>query len=232
MLREHVALGRIAFGINHEMRDFETGRKKNLDLVVCTPGSGLRRSSRSLLDLVDQFEIELEPSDTKVVSALPRIAEGPVGSVHLALEAKACMTEHIKALPRLHDELNSSHAAIHGNATVALAAGLVMINLADEFISPDRNKHDPSKYPFEATLHKQPKATIRTVEKVREIPRRVKKGDAGFDAIGIVVVAGKNDGSPFTLVTGNPAPQPADVFHYDQFIRRLAQRYTEAFEAF
>ena len=142
------------------------------------------------------------------------------------------MTEHIKALPRLHDELNSSHATIHGNAAVALAAGLVMVNFADAFVSPDRNKHDPNKYPFEATSHTQPKATVRTIEKVKEVPRRLRKGDVGFDALGIVVVAGKNDGTPFTLMTADPAPQPADVFHYDQFVRRLSQRYTDAFEAF
>jgi hypothetical protein len=50
------------------------------------------------------------------------------------------MTEHMKARPRLYDELNSSHDAVHGSAEMAIAAGFVMINLADEFISPEMNK--------------------------------------------------------------------------------------------
>jgi len=39
LLRRHVAVGAVCFGINHEMRDFVHDRKKNLDLVLCTPGS-------------------------------------------------------------------------------------------------------------------------------------------------------------------------------------------------
>ena len=36
LLQRHVATGRVYFGINHEMRDFEHDRKKNLDLVLCS----------------------------------------------------------------------------------------------------------------------------------------------------------------------------------------------------
>ena len=58
---------------------------------------------------------------------------GPVGSVLLALEAKACMTAHIKALPRLYDELNSSQLTVHGAADQAIAAGLAIVNIATAF---------------------------------------------------------------------------------------------------
>jgi hypothetical protein len=37
--------GSVAFGINHEMKDFRQNRKKNLDLVVCTPRVTGRRST-------------------------------------------------------------------------------------------------------------------------------------------------------------------------------------------
>src|SRR5205085_2044407 len=36
LLCEHVAAGKVVFGINHEMRDYKQNRKKNLDLVLCT----------------------------------------------------------------------------------------------------------------------------------------------------------------------------------------------------
>jgi hypothetical protein len=40
LLNRHIAAAKIVFGINHEMRDFQHDRKKNLDLVLCTPASG------------------------------------------------------------------------------------------------------------------------------------------------------------------------------------------------
>lgn len=45
LFREHVAAGRVAFGINHEMRDFRNDRKKNLDLVICQPAGGANPAS-------------------------------------------------------------------------------------------------------------------------------------------------------------------------------------------
>src|SRR5687768_16620510 len=39
LLRRHIEESRVFFGINHEMRDFVHDRKKNLDLVLCTPSS-------------------------------------------------------------------------------------------------------------------------------------------------------------------------------------------------
>jgi hypothetical protein len=45
LLRRHVAEGRVGFGINHEVRDFVHDRKKNLDVVLCTPSSAETRST-------------------------------------------------------------------------------------------------------------------------------------------------------------------------------------------
>jgi hypothetical protein len=42
----------------------------------------------------------------------------------------------------------------------------------------------------------------------------------GFDAIGIVLVDCRNDGSPITVHAGPPAPGPTDDFHNDQMVRR------------
>src|SRR5262249_37293910 len=50
LLRKHVAQGRVGFGINHEMRDFQHDRKKDLDLVICQPSSG-GRTGRTLVEL-------------------------------------------------------------------------------------------------------------------------------------------------------------------------------------
>jgi hypothetical protein len=229
LLRRHVAEAKIGFGINHEMRDFKNNRSKYLDLVICTPGTPTEEESLAFVDLAVQYHVELTEEQETQLAAYPLLRRVPVGSVHLALEAKAAMTEHIKALPRLFDELNSSHLAIHGSADFAIAAGFAVVNYSATFISPDRNKWSLQGHSPVVTNHVQPKATERTIKKLEEIPRRTHGGAEGFDALGIVVLELKNDGTPVTIVTDSPAPASADVWHYDQMIRRIASLYANKF---
>lgn len=220
LLQRHVADEKVCFGINHEMRDFEMNRAKNLDLVVCRPRDEAR-GKRSFRELVDAFGVRLTRPQRKILEGLPDIAEAPVGAVHLALEAKACMTEHQKARPRLHDELDSSHLAIHGAVDHAIAAAFVMVNLATTFVSPTRAG--------QVNTHRQPHAVERVLEKVKQIRRRSKLGDKGFGALGVVVVNHANDGTPVRLATKPPAPARGDVFHYDMLINRVSNLYSSRF---
>jgi hypothetical protein len=139
------------------------------------------------------------------------------------------MTAHTKSKPRLHDELNSSHLAIHGSSDEAIAAGFVMLNAATSFISPDLNRADLSTNDPVISEHRQPQAVAGINSKVREIPRRGAPGEIGFDAIGIVVVDCPNDGTPVGVVSAPPAPPAGDMFHYDQMIRRAAHMYDTRF---
>jgi hypothetical protein len=229
LLAQHAAAGKVGFGINHEMRDFKNNRKKDLDLVICTPGSSEESGYASFHDLVEQYDIRLSAAQNKQLATYPELKRVSVGSVHLALEAKAAMTEHIKALPRLFDELNSSHLAIHGSADFAIAAGFAIVNFAPTFVSVDRNKTSLPGDPKVVTKHTQPKATERTIAKLEEIPRRTQGAVDGFDALGIVVIELRNDGSPVEIITQPPAPAPNDIWHYDQMIRRIASLYAAKF---
>ena len=232
LLVQHIGLGKAGFGINHEMRDFTNNRKKDLDLVLCTPGTqamNAKKDKTNFRGLVEQYKIKLSAAQKAQLTGYPELRRVPVGSVHLALEAKAAMTEHIKALPRLFDELNSSHLAIHGSAEFAIAAGFAIVNYAATFISPDRNKVDLKHHKPVITTHNQPKATERTLEKLEEIPRRTQSGTEGFDALGIVVLKLQNDGTPVRIITAPPAPTIGDVWHYDQMIRRIASLYANKF---
>ena len=228
LLRSHVAAGKVGFGINHEMSDFRTGRKKNLDLVLCTPGSGDVRHL-TFHGLASDYRVTLSPGQKKILSGFPSLGRVAVGSVHVALEAKATMTAHIKALPRLYDELNSSHLAIHGSADFAIAAGFAVVNIAATFISPGLNQFKIGKRKPRLNEHRQSSDTERTIEKLKEIPRRTQSGTEGFDALGIVVVEMKNDGSPVKVVTTDPAPRPGDPWHYDAMIHRIASLYATKF---
>jgi hypothetical protein len=227
LLRRHVDDGKVVLGVNHTMRDFGTGRKKNLDLVIARPDGAVEETDLGTLGA--RYGIALTPQQHTAFLGLPRFRVGTVGAVLVALEAKATMTAHIRALPRLYDELNSSHLCVHGASAQALAIGFVMINTAEEFLSTDLNKHNLATTPPVISREPQPRSLQRTLEKVAEIPRRSNVRENGFDGVGVVVVNVANDGSAWELITAPPSPQPGDNFHYDGMIRRMANEYDATF---
>lgn len=227
LLRRHIKAGAVCFGINHEMRDFEHDRKKNLDLVLCTPAG--EPTGLTLGDIAAEYHIELTASQLQVLNTLPILRRAPVGSVLLALEAKACMTAHQRALPRLYDELNSSHLTVHGASEQAIAVGFTMVNVAKRYLSPDLNKKNRRDDP-EWSSHNQPRDAQLAVDKIKQLPRRARAGDTGYDALAIVLVDFPNDGSPVRLVTSPPAPQPGDIYQYENMIARLSGIYATRFK--
>jgi hypothetical protein len=231
LLREHVASGKVSFAINRKMNNWQTGRSKNLDLVIArASGGGVETASVDLEELAERYAIRLSNAERAVLQDLPSSAAGAAGStVLVALEAKACMTAHTKARPRLFDELDASHSTVHGDNNNALAVGFAMVNHADRFVSPINQSGATSHY----NRHKQPADTVKVIEKLREINRRPgpHAGQSGFDAFGIMVVELQNDGSPMHIVTSPPAPQPDNDFHYDKMIVRTAHLYDSTFSA-
>jgi hypothetical protein len=237
LLRSHAAAGKIAFGINHKMVDHTNNRSKNLDLVLCRPEIGaipLEKASktRTFASLADQFGLELTADDRQLLVSLPPLIRQPVGSVLLALEAKATMTEFAKARPRLYDELTSSHLVVHGDTDSAIAVGFAMINGSDQFISPTRNAHIAGRAPMFISKHSQPEQLRKTIDKVRSLPRRSAVGVPGFDAIAAVAVRCVNDGkTPVTIISDpeDGAVPPQDVLHYGTMINRVVGIYQGRF---
>lgn len=221
LLRQHIEKDKVAFGVNHEMRDFRQNKKKDLDLVL----SGRREESgATFADFVTKWGVVLDEEETKVLASLPALKKATVASVFMALEAKACMTEHIKAIPRLNDELSSSFQTIHGDTGNAIAAGFVMINCADTFISSDRHSKKVRAGKYTITPHRQPHAADRVVEAVMKIPRRSDSAGYGFDAVGITMVQCRNDGSEVTIDAEANARVP-EIARYSTLIERLSHLY-------
>ena len=219
LLRQHVGDGKVVFGLDHKMHDYAANRAKNLDLVIARPhdaGWTTKRAPRRFSELPDAFDMELTALQRAALAMLPDPLEGAVGAVHLAVEAKACMTAFTKSYPRLYDELNSSHAVIDGASNRALAVGLAIINVADEFVSPvgKRNRHN------------QPRNALGAIAKVEQLPRRSGDEGAGYDGLGIVLVDLVNDGSTVTLA-GHP-PVPVN-YEYERMVVRLANEYDVRF---
>lgn len=63
-----------------------------------------------------------------------------------------------------------------------------------------------------------------------QIPRRAKTSEEGFDALGIVAVRCRNDGTPVEIWLDPPAPQPGDIFEYDAMVSRVADAYEARFK--
>ena len=229
LLRSHVAQGKVAFGVNHEFADFRTRRKKKLDLVIHRPGSATigDKEGRTFAELGKAVSVHVDEGQRIALDGLPQLVEAPVGSVLMALEAKACMTKHRGSGPRLYDELNSSHLTVHGAADQAIAVAFVMINASSSFISPDSNRRllGDGHPAVKVTPLKQPSATEYVVSKVHELPTRTRPGTEGYDAIGIVVVNCPNDGTPIEVVTGPPAPASNALFSYESMVRRVVNQY-------
>lgn len=205
-------------------------KKKDLDLVIARPSSHSAAEGRTLADLASQWSIVLDKSQRADLEALPTLVEGNLSGsgTLLALEAKAAMTAHSKARPRLYDELNSSHLTVHGASTQAIAVGLVMVNAAARFKSPEKQSQgNPENF----SVHKQPQDAEKIISKIHEIKRRAGTSGHGFDGLGIVVVEVENDGSPVRLVSGSPAPKPGEVFYYDDMISRVSHEYDVRFAA-
>ncbi|MBV7698744.1 hypothetical protein [Streptomyces sp. TRM70350] len=223
VLRSQVESREVVFGVNHTMKSYAPEKSKKLDLVLCRPEFGQAPSPKAhtLESLAEHYGVELTSEQERVLKELPTIYEAPVGNVLMAFEAKACMTEHVKALPRLYDELNSSHQIVHGHSSNALSIGVAMVNASETFHSPTNEG--------KVNTHSQPRVMQRTIDTVASLPRRSHHSDQGFDGLAIVVVDMENDGTPCELVTAPPAPQPDDVLHYDRMLQRVAHEFDSRF---
>jgi hypothetical protein len=230
LLRKHVAEAKVCIGVNHTMVDFKTSRKKDLDLVIARPATEehIEKNVITLLDIGESIGVELTDTERAEFLALPSVERRIVGSVLVALEAKAAATEHKKSESRMFDELNSSQATIHGAADQAVAVGLAVVNISDTFLSPGRQAGSTTPV---VNTHKQPAATESLIAKLRELPRRSGPGETGFDALGIMVVRLANDGTPVTIHTGAPAPQPGEPDTYAAMVLRAASLYDYRFSA-
>lgn len=227
LLRKHAAEGLIGFGLNHKLTNFRENKSKRLDLVLCRPAASTSRTANTFSAMATRYGIPLEPDERDLLAALPMLLQVPVGAVLVALEAKAAMTEHGKACPRLYDELNSSHSIVHGHDQTSIAAGLVMVNTATEFYSPTVRGNQNG--PVEKTTHKQPEAAERVIRTVERLPRRSSTAEHGFDALAVLAVDCRNDGAPVTVLANPPAPEPGSSFHYETLINRVCHTYQSRF---
>lgn len=149
------------------------------------------------------------------------IQKMPPATIRIAIEAKTIMTEHGKARRNRQRDLDSFHQFVHRYDSETVAAGLTVVNIAERFKSPLR---------LDESVHRNIRALVQeTMNLLRSLPQRSTRGEnAGLEANAAILVNHDNiklAGS--MLVTTSPAPQVGDPLHYDSFLRRICDGYTQ-----
>jgi hypothetical protein len=204
LLREQAERGEIAYGINIRFKWPSTSKSKTLDLAIGTP------ADHAFKPFLGQRRI----------AKVDHLAD-----VFFSCEAKSVMTEHNKSKPRVYDELSSSYGIVHQGTQEAIAAGITVVNVANTFISPLRQRTSEL---IHISQHKQPAAAASVVEHLRGLPIRQNVGEVGFDAYATIIVDCNNQG-PAHLWTAFPAPQPGERDYYETFLSQICHAYTERF---
>ena len=230
LLRKHVADGKIGFGINHIMTDFSSGRPKALDLVISIPRNDPTEKPIAFASLIKEQQVVLAKNEKAELDALPPLFRRPVGDVLVALEAKAAMTAHSKAGPRLFDELTSAWRCINGSAPQAIGVGVAMVNASSEFISPKRNQFPLTEKPPIWNVERQPQSAEKSHQRVRTVKVRENVNESGYDAKAILTVVARNDFTPITLAPIPPGLPSSDGLNYERMILRVAGLYDSRFQ--
>jgi hypothetical protein len=197
---------------------------KKLDLVVTTTQSNRAAVKRErFADLAVQYGILLTQDDQHALDALPHVekdADRDLSTVAVALEAKACMTEHIKSLPRLYAELLATGYVAKLASPNCITVAYTLINAAPEFVTPSGTNR-----------HNQPDVARRTVSMIRDAVPIAESSKYGYDAVGVTMLNCRNDGNTPVTVVDDPgyAPRYTDRIRYEQMIAKVCSEFYSRF---
>ena len=219
VVRDAAAGGRLGFRLNHKM----IGQiNKTLDLVLTVvPPSRRQATRRTFAELAEVFGVALSDSDRAVLEALPPLPEelrDDASEVAVAVEAKACMTEHTKSLPRLHAEILATGYLAKLEEPNCISVSYTLVNAAPSFVSPSGRAS--------VNKHSQPADASAVVKMIATaVPTASRSREYGYDVIGTVVIDCRNDGSPVVVIDGTPAPSLDDHTNYERMLRSLCAAF-------
>ena len=115
------------------------------------------------------------------------ILERPPATVQIAIEIKAVMTEHRKAVKNRKRNLEAHHEHVHNYNSLAVAGGVLVVDAAPTFQSPLRD---------EPTTHRNPDKLIEhCLAELRSVAARGGSTGYGLEAACAIVVNMSNDPS-------------------------------------
>ncbi len=198
-IAERAARGELVYWLNFDLH-YGTAQW-NVDLVLGTPPAGA-----------------VVPRGKPILRTRP-------SSVQIALEFKAVMTEHRKAIKNRKRDMEAHHEHVHNYDQQAIAGGVLIINASETFRSPLRG----------GTITTHPKIADKVqhcMNEVRAISVRGGPSGFGLDAKTAILVSMDNVNLAGTsYFTTPPAPQVGDPLHYDSFIQRICSEYRHRFGA-
>jgi hypothetical protein len=196
-IRERAGRTELVFDLNFTLRAGTADW--NVDLVLGPPEMGSEPSA----------------SEGTIVRRKP-------STVQIAIELKAVMTEHRKAVKNRKRDLEAHHEHVHNYSDSAIAGGVLIVNAATTFKSPLRQSE---------TAHRNPRALVQhCIDELRAIASRGGPTGYGLEAkCAIVLDMNNKDLSGTEYVTAAPAPPVGDPLHYDAFVRTICEHYTRRF---
>jgi hypothetical protein len=220
VLFEDAKQGRIGFAINHLM----VGPiNKTLDLVLTrVPRNRVDPSRRrSFVEVGKEYGVTLTPAEAKLLAELGNVFEegkDDVSEVAIAVEAKACMTDHNGALPRLHAEILATGYLAKRAAPQCTVISYTLVNTASSFRSGSKTK-----------TMRQPAAAACVLKMLETaVPLcRDHHGQLGYDAVGALAIECRNDGSPVTLSRGAVVPATTSQINYERMVRQICAAYRQ-----
>jgi hypothetical protein len=222
-MRRAAAAQKIGFRINHVI----VGPiNKTLDLVVTWDPERDDTDRRTFGELAATYGIALNAEERTALDRLPPLVEDrrdDVAEVAMALEAKACMTEHSKSLPRLHAEILATGYLAKQSVPDCIAVSYSLVNAAPVFVTPSGDG--------KINRHVQPDDARKVVDMLGSaIPLRTKANEYGYDAVGVTVLSCANDGSQVEVVN-HPGigPLPSQPTDYARMIRGVCSRFRASF---
>jgi hypothetical protein len=199
---EEAAAGELVYQEDYEVG--EGGLSWNTDLVIGPPA--------------ESVQVSLD-GDREMAQADP-------AEIYLAADAKSIMTEHQKARRNRQRDINSFADIMHHHHEKALTAGILLVNLAEQFDSPLRDPDDITDH-----VHIE-RIVGEIIEMFDSINRSEGEISANLDGAGVVVVDHTNlinDVDETELVTEPPAPQGGDRVHYRTFASQVARWFEDRF---
>lgn len=150
------------------------------------------------------------------------IARATPSYVRVAIELKAVMTEHRKAVKNRKRDLEAHHEHVHNYSRDAIAGGVLLVNMSSSFQSPLRQL---------LTTHREPVRLVQhCINELRSVATRGGATGYGLEAKCAIVVDMDNiNCDTACYVEKEPAPTIGDPLHYDSFIRALCEHYTRRF---
>lgn len=114
----------------------------------------------------------------------PHIPPGTPSRAWIAVELKAVMTEHRKAVKNRKRDLEAHHEHVHNVNKEAIAGGVVIINASESFRSPLRS---------DSTAHRNPASLVEhCIDELRSVSARGGSTGYGLEAKCALIVSVDN----------------------------------------